>query len=398
MSQHRATILIVDDEESIRDVLSRKLETEGYQCTTAYDGENALWKAFMQDFDLVISDIKMPGMSGLEVLSRIITDHPDISVIMITAVSDIQTAVQAMKTGAYDYVTKPFNLNDLLIRVERALERRRLIIENREYQFSLEQKVQRQIALAQEYYSEAIEALAREEMAMHQINALRSAGKITDTDSEKTVNGPELSNPIKEFARKICQLISSGFPDSLQDDNPVISEFTDTVNEAEQNPLPDTSAQNIPDLSDKTDHTATAQSTVILVEPVEQPQTVLQAKEDKASYNYSNIVELITMPSTGLSDTLQIYERLKTDPRIQIVDMSGSIEKGITVKLGLAQSTPILEILNDLPEVEKATTIVNPNTQDPTVRQIAVELLNKYPTNVASQKQDQGSPEESEIS
>jgi len=170
MDEVKGTILIVDDEESIRDVVSRRLEAEGYDCVIAADGEDALWRAFMQDFALVLLDIKMPGMSGMEVLSRMTTGHSDIGVVMMTAVGDSETAVEAMKQGAYDYVTKPFNLDDLVMRVERALEKRRLVLENRGCQFSMEQKLEQQTGQVRQYCRDAIEALAREEMALKKLS------------------------------------------------------------------------------------------------------------------------------------------------------------------------------------------------------------------------------------
>jgi len=88
MEEAKGMILIVDDEEPITNALSRKLQAEGYNCVIAADGKEALKKAFMQDFALVLLDIKMPGMSGMEVLSRMATDYPDTSVVMITAVGD----------------------------------------------------------------------------------------------------------------------------------------------------------------------------------------------------------------------------------------------------------------------------------------------------------------------
>jgi len=166
MDEKNATILIVDDEEPIRNAVSRKLQAEGYNCVIAVDGKEALWKAFMQDFNLVLLDIKMPGMSGMDLLAQMGVDHPDTGVVMITAIGDSQTAVEAMKLGAYDYVTKPFNLDDLVIRVGRALERRRLVLENREYQARLEQKIERQTGQIDKYFHEAVDALSREEMAV----------------------------------------------------------------------------------------------------------------------------------------------------------------------------------------------------------------------------------------
>jgi len=141
MEKAKGIILIVDDEESIRDLLSTKLKADGYDCEVAVDGNEALWKAFMKDFDIVLLDIKMPGLSGMEVLSRIIIDHPDTSVVIVTAVLDTKMAVEAMRQGAYDYVTKPFNLDDLGARIKRALEKRRLVLENKEYYRRLNQKI-----------------------------------------------------------------------------------------------------------------------------------------------------------------------------------------------------------------------------------------------------------------
>ncbi|MEE8372403.1 MAG: response regulator [Dehalococcoidia bacterium] len=133
MSEAKGKILVVDDEESIRTLISRRLMADGHDCTLACNGEEALKTVSTQDFDLVLSDIKMPGLSGLEVLSQIVVEHPDIGVVMISAVADTQTAVEAMKLGAYDYVTKPFELDALSTRVEKALERKILILENRDY-------------------------------------------------------------------------------------------------------------------------------------------------------------------------------------------------------------------------------------------------------------------------
>jgi DNA-binding NtrC family response regulator len=146
MEEAEVAILIVDDEEAIRSLLTRKLEGYGYRCEVASDGKEALWKAFMKDFDVVLMDVKMPGMSGMEALPQMVADHPDTCVIMITAVTDAKTAVEAMKLEAYDYVTKPFNLGDLSMRVRRALEKRKLVLENREYQRSLEQRVRERTA------------------------------------------------------------------------------------------------------------------------------------------------------------------------------------------------------------------------------------------------------------
>ncbi len=169
MHKGAGMMLIVDDEEPIRTSISRKLRAQGYNCATAADGEAALRKASAQDFDLVVLDIKMPGMSGMEVLFRIAIDHPDTCVVMLSAVSDIHTAVEAMRLGAYDYLTKPFDLEEMVIRVKRALERRRLLLDNRQYQLLLEQRVERQTGVIREYCEQTIQALAREDIAVRRL-------------------------------------------------------------------------------------------------------------------------------------------------------------------------------------------------------------------------------------
>ena len=169
MEESEVAILIVDDEDAIRSMLTRKLEMDGYNCDVAADGNEALWKGFMKDFDLVLMDIKMPGLSGMEALPQMVTDHPDTSVVMLTAVADAKTAVEAMNLGAYDYVTKPFDLDDLSMRVRRALERRRLVLENREYQRHLEQKVKEQVEQVQEYYNQAVQTLSHEQMVLNKL-------------------------------------------------------------------------------------------------------------------------------------------------------------------------------------------------------------------------------------
>jgi PAS domain S-box-containing protein len=151
MDETKAAILVVDDEEVIRDILCRKLGADGYECDVASDGKEALGKASMRDFDMVLMDIKMPGLSGMEALPQMVIDHPDTSVVMLTALADAKTATEAMSKGAYDYLTKPFDLDDLVMRVRRALERRRLVLENREHRLHLEQRVEQQEGQIQQY-------------------------------------------------------------------------------------------------------------------------------------------------------------------------------------------------------------------------------------------------------
>jgi DNA-binding response OmpR family regulator len=113
MSASRYNVLIVDDEQVILDILTTELVGCSYECTTAISAEQALEKLVDQDFDAILLDVMLPGKSGIEALRIISSKYQDVPVIMMTAVNDVQTAVEAMKLGASDYITKPFNLEAL---------------------------------------------------------------------------------------------------------------------------------------------------------------------------------------------------------------------------------------------------------------------------------------------
>jgi putative two-component system response regulator len=160
MDREKGVILLVDDEAMIRRLLSQKLSAEGYRCEQAANAEQALEKLKEDSIELVILDIRMPGKSGVELLSEIKAKYPDTAVIMATAIDDANTAINCMKAGAYDYVTKPFNLDEVSFSVRRALEKRRLELENRDYQQHLEQKVEEQAQKIRASFFNAITALA----------------------------------------------------------------------------------------------------------------------------------------------------------------------------------------------------------------------------------------------
>jgi two-component system, NtrC family, response regulator HydG len=124
--------MIVEDEAPMCELLVSFFSEKGYRVDTSQDGETALSRLEEHDYALVITDIKLPGMSGLELLARIRVDWPDVGVIIMTAFSSISSAVEAMKLGAEDYIGKPFQLDELAITVEKALERRSLRREVRE--------------------------------------------------------------------------------------------------------------------------------------------------------------------------------------------------------------------------------------------------------------------------
>ena len=125
-------ILIVEDEAPMCELLTSFFSERAYKVDTAQDGEHAVARLQEQDYALVITDIKLPGMSGLELLARVRVEWPELAVIIMTAFSSISSAVEAMKLGAEDYIGKPFQLDELAITVEKALERRSLRREVRE--------------------------------------------------------------------------------------------------------------------------------------------------------------------------------------------------------------------------------------------------------------------------
>ena len=116
-------ILVVDDESVIREGLSRILEAGGFAVETAKNGHAAIELLQQKEFDLIITDLKMPGMNGFEVLSAVKVLQPEAAVIMITGFATVETAVEAMKSGAADYLVKPFSFNELLARIQ-AIARR----------------------------------------------------------------------------------------------------------------------------------------------------------------------------------------------------------------------------------------------------------------------------------
>ncbi len=124
------TILIADDERGVRDSLQRLLEFESYRVLLAEDGTSALDVVGSEFVDLVLLDIKMPGMDGLEVLSHIHNDHPELPVVIISGHGTIQTAVEATSLGAFDFIEKPIDADRILLVIRNGLEQRKLLKEN----------------------------------------------------------------------------------------------------------------------------------------------------------------------------------------------------------------------------------------------------------------------------
>ncbi len=130
MGRRRYHILIIDDERSIRSGCSRSLSENGYQVTSRSTGHSGLQDGLAGPFDLVLLDMKLPDLDGMSILSRLHADRPDISVIVMTGYSTVDNAVQAMKTGAFDYLAKPFTDDELLHAVAKALDNKQLREEN----------------------------------------------------------------------------------------------------------------------------------------------------------------------------------------------------------------------------------------------------------------------------
>src|SRR5690606_16540484 len=133
------SILIIDDEKAIRKTLSEILSFEGYQIDEAADGEEGLKKFSEKNYDLVLCDIKMPKLDGIEFLEKARQHNPDVPVIIISGHGNIETAVEAVKRGAFDYISKPPDLNRLLITLKNATEKQELVKETR----TLKRKVTR---------------------------------------------------------------------------------------------------------------------------------------------------------------------------------------------------------------------------------------------------------------
>jgi DNA-binding NtrC family response regulator len=133
-------ILLVDDDQSLRRVLQVQLEQDGYSVTSAASAAETLSLLAVRPYDLVIADLKMPGMSGLDLLKTIRSKHPETIVIILTAFGTVETAVEAMKAGAYHYLTKPVHPEELALTLDRALEHIQLVEEVRALRASLNQK------------------------------------------------------------------------------------------------------------------------------------------------------------------------------------------------------------------------------------------------------------------
>ncbi|RJQ22408.1 MAG: sigma-54-dependent Fis family transcriptional regulator [Nitrospiraceae bacterium] len=187
-------ILVIDDEASIRELLKDFLESKGYEVAAASDGETGLALLKDEKFDLFLLDLMMPGISGMDVLREVASEKHEIPSIVITAHASIQTAVEAMKLGAFDYITKPFNLEDIHIAVKRALDFSKLQEEN----FRLKKELKRKFSTHRIIGNSAPIQ-----------NVIKFIEKIADTDSTVLITGE--SGTGKELVAKAIHYQSSRF-------------------------------------------------------------------------------------------------------------------------------------------------------------------------------------------
>ena len=160
-SRNGPSCLIVDDEPRLRRVLVQLLEGEGYHCREAGTGVEAVQAMEVDPAPLVISDLRMPELDGVGLLRQIVQRWPDTAVLMLSAVSDVDSAVRCLQLGALDYLGKPFNLDEVRTRVQRALERRQLKLDLKNYQQQLEDRVRVQARRIEELFLGGVEALAQ---------------------------------------------------------------------------------------------------------------------------------------------------------------------------------------------------------------------------------------------
>jgi len=153
-------IVVTDDEPMIRDIVARKLAAQGAECVTAVDGDTAKKAIADGGADLLLLDVRMPNCYGIDVLRDVREAYPDVAVVMMTAVADVKVAIEALRLGAYDYIIKPVDLNLLLLSLDRALEKRELLLENRGYQTYLEERVRRQTERLRGNFLNSVKSLA----------------------------------------------------------------------------------------------------------------------------------------------------------------------------------------------------------------------------------------------
>jgi len=171
MTTEQERILVVDDEETVRNLLQRILEETGYTVTTAANGQEAIYKLSLGEAKIMLLDMKMPGMSGIEVLQKLEDEWPKYCILMVTAVTDLQTAVDALKLGACDYITKPFDRDDVKQKLVKAIQKHCRLNQDKKRYDQLQKSIVEQTSRMQEQFTELVSSLARENKLVHQLAA-----------------------------------------------------------------------------------------------------------------------------------------------------------------------------------------------------------------------------------
>lgn len=187
-----ARIMVIDDEESMCRFMQIMLQKEGYDVTSTVSSKEALEEMKDKDYDLVIADLMMPEMNGLELLSRAKSIHPDINFIVMTAYASVDSAIEALKKGAFDYITKPFKVDEIKIAIKKSLTQKRITEEN----------VNLKRQLKKEY---GLQSLTGNSPEMFQLKKL--VERIADTDSTVLIRGE--SGTGKELVAKAIHQLSS---------------------------------------------------------------------------------------------------------------------------------------------------------------------------------------------
>jgi len=187
----RGKVLIVDDDSAICQLLCHRLAAEAFYCVAATSGEQALEEVRKQSFGVVLLDMILPGISGLEVLRNLDSIQPEACTLVISGYEQLTTAVEAMKLGARDFISKPFDLTDLVMRVENALRLHRVLLEKRKRESTLEERIYRQGEEARELATQTVQSLVRQYLMEQQLSE-KGPGK------RRKIN-------LKEFASEILR-------------------------------------------------------------------------------------------------------------------------------------------------------------------------------------------------
>jgi DNA-binding NtrC family response regulator len=190
----RTTVLVVDDEDGIRQALTRFLSRLGYNVQAAANATEALQQLSAHNPQAMLCDIRMPETSGVELLPRVLAQDPDLAVLMLTAIDEPRTAIECLKLGAYDYLIKPVDLEELELSLQHALRQRQLEVDRRE----LEQWLAREVAVRTRELEER--SVALEEVAL---DALAAARDWEGTEAALTKLAEELGAPRDELALEL---------------------------------------------------------------------------------------------------------------------------------------------------------------------------------------------------